>query len=1081
MEDSARLAECYNTFDDSDSWPGGFTGGNPFTAERIFDDKKKSQDIRILVAYSGDKIVGHCNVCDGELDEESAYVGILGVDPSFQGQGYGKDMLIEAAETAARAGKRRIDLHTWGGNLKAMPLYKRTGYNWVPDTRVLMESHVPGILNAPLFNEFFERYFWYEVMKREIRQDVDDIVEDGIGVFKYNFEGNNGDALEVSIDREVKGICAFSLTMDGKSISAEVRPKAHRGYIGFGDIPFEFKISNDYAESLNYSVDVKPMKALPVNIEGTTNGIIDAAGQVIIRGTYSIPIGSRSIDREINPDEKVPSQAEWTLIIAGKTINLYSGLIARNPISISSSPQFPIISPGESTEIGVGLRNNTDRILDGVVNLRAPEKYDICIKSTNFSINPGEGIELPIELEIDSAEPNGVLPITVSLKLTENGTTTEITKTLDVGILGVKGAIAYKSLDNYLVLESESFRILINEYPPMAVRRIDNKILGIESSGWGLLPDIGYPFSSGGSEWDRKEFHVDFQNTPDYAEIKLTGESTERPGLVMKVIYRINVGTQYLDIRTDFKNTGDTKLENLGVKLGGWFSNVGDVLVVPCRGSLYELSSLEWLGGRVLSKKPEDYHESWSAVQSDTRGLLGYIWDASHISTVSVQRKWSFPRLEYKIPDIESGGEFGLDVLKMAIGQGDWRQVRGLYARLNGLDLESASPLELRSDLEVGIVPESQSLGRLSDSVFLVDRAKSNSMELRIQVIIMEKFSGKLTLRMPEGVLVNGIQEISADIKDLSLDNPFKHPITISVGDDSAWIRKGGEILLEFKNRVVRLPLSMIIFDSEAEVHRTVETKESLDLHSTVVSGIRMAVSPDYSASLVRFGPVDESSIFYDTFPRADPLVWDDRHFSGVTPRLIGSMVWDWQTALPKEVWSVSVSEDEQWVGYELTSTLKHCPRIKGMGITIRYKLLKGTPLLSAEIQAHNSTVQWNRFSFGLQGVPRPGEKKQSLIHSVHGSQQIVYEPTEVGGGFNPPAKEGWLAYQDVETGRTLGIVSPIKGPREVLRYTNTGPAGQWISLGDTRKLKPEESTSLSFFLMTVKDPEDVKSLKGLR
>ncbi|MHA1480795.1 MAG: GNAT family N-acetyltransferase, partial [Candidatus Thorarchaeota archaeon] len=101
LEDSARLAECYNTFDDSDSWPGGFTGGNPYTAERIFDDKKKSQDIRILVAYSGDKIVGHCNVCEGELDEESAYVGILGVDPAFQGQGFGKDMLIEAAETAA--------------------------------------------------------------------------------------------------------------------------------------------------------------------------------------------------------------------------------------------------------------------------------------------------------------------------------------------------------------------------------------------------------------------------------------------------------------------------------------------------------------------------------------------------------------------------------------------------------------------------------------------------------------------------------------------------------------------------------------------------------------------------------------------------------------------------------------------------------------------------------------------------------------------------------------------------------------------------------------------------------------------
>ena len=92
-------------------------------------------------------------------------------------------------------------------------------------------------------------------------------------------------------------------------------------------------------------------------------------------------------------------------------------------------------------------------------------------------------------------------------------------------------------------------------------------------------------------------------------------------------------------------------------------------------------------------------------------------------------------------------------------------------------------PRTQRSDLEVGIVPASQTVDRLRDSVFLVDRAKSNSMELRIQVIIKEKFSGKLTLRLPDGILTDGLQEITAEIKDLSLDNPFKHPISISVND----------------------------------------------------------------------------------------------------------------------------------------------------------------------------------------------------------------------------------------------------------------------------------------------------------
>ncbi|TET10572.1 MAG: GNAT family N-acetyltransferase, partial [Candidatus Thorarchaeota archaeon] len=148
IEDSGRLAECLNSFDDSDSWPGGFTGGNPFTAQRVFEDKKKRKDIRDIVAHSDDKIVGECNICEASLDKEAAYVGLLGVNPLYQGKGFGKALLIEAAKTAAEAGKRRIDLHTWGGNLKAVPLYKRTGYNWVPGTRVLMESHIPGIIGT---------------------------------------------------------------------------------------------------------------------------------------------------------------------------------------------------------------------------------------------------------------------------------------------------------------------------------------------------------------------------------------------------------------------------------------------------------------------------------------------------------------------------------------------------------------------------------------------------------------------------------------------------------------------------------------------------------------------------------------------------------------------------------------------------------------------------------------------------------------------------------------------------------------------------------------------------------------------
>ncbi|UCH04089.1 MAG: hypothetical protein JSW05_10965 [Candidatus Thorarchaeota archaeon] len=76
-EDAARLAECFNSIDDSDSWPGGFTHGNPYTAERVLDDRKKRETFRSLVAYSGDKIVGTCDIAQSMMSKDAAYVGVL--------------------------------------------------------------------------------------------------------------------------------------------------------------------------------------------------------------------------------------------------------------------------------------------------------------------------------------------------------------------------------------------------------------------------------------------------------------------------------------------------------------------------------------------------------------------------------------------------------------------------------------------------------------------------------------------------------------------------------------------------------------------------------------------------------------------------------------------------------------------------------------------------------------------------------------------------------------------------------------------------------------------------------------------
>ncbi|MFW9853208.1 MAG: GNAT family N-acetyltransferase [Candidatus Thorarchaeota archaeon] len=138
-EDYIKLARCYNSFKDSDSWPGGFGGSFVFTEEWV-EDYYKDLDFETLFVIDNiedeSKMVGVCLCNRSWTVPDSWYVGILGVDPEYQGQKYGKALLLRATEFAMEKNARFIGLHTWGGNLKALPLYKRQGYKWRPGTSV---------------------------------------------------------------------------------------------------------------------------------------------------------------------------------------------------------------------------------------------------------------------------------------------------------------------------------------------------------------------------------------------------------------------------------------------------------------------------------------------------------------------------------------------------------------------------------------------------------------------------------------------------------------------------------------------------------------------------------------------------------------------------------------------------------------------------------------------------------------------------------------------------------------------------------------------------------------------------------
>ncbi len=1083
LADAGRLAECLNSFDDSDSWPGGFTHGNPFTAERVLKSWSKSKNIRVIVGYSDDKIVGHCNVSDAELDSEAAYIGLLGVNPQYQGQGYGKAMLIEAAQAAADAGKRRIDLYTWGGNLKAMPLYKRTGYSWVPGTRVLMESHIPGILGAEMFREFFERYDWYDSFKVEINQDMDDFVEDGFGVFRYHFEGNDGDVLNVKVDREAKGICGFDMTFDGKTISAEVRPTTHVGYIGLGDTEISFKIRNETGTNLQYSIEANAVRDITVGLTGELSGFLSTNEETHLSGTMAIKPEATPLDKETNAFEKAKTQGEFTLILGDREIKLFSGLIPTEALTISAGPMLPCIAPGEETTIKIGLQNNTNEVVRGELVLGFPTRTNMKESTIDFQIESGKATEVPLKLATTDTDDNSVIPVRINISVNQISAKVPLMeKTLNISVIGASGAVVYEGLGKNYILETESIRIGLQKTPSMALTYLEYKPLNERVTGWGLLPDVGYPFSGEGSEWYKTEFKVNMTSSEKTAEIELTADSIERPGLRYTIIHRVHSGLSLLDTIVKLENTGSKVISNLGVQTHGWYRFLSDKMHVPLRNQIVILDAVDWNGRRQLPRSPKEYHENWISTQKQGDGLIfGRIWEQQYIEEIVLSRSNNQPQFEYKLPDLKPGDSIQFTPCRTIITEGSWEKIRNIWARIKGTSesVRLDEQITPRSDLEFELVPKSSGIQRRKISPIFVDATIENEMEFRLRVVHENPVSADCTLRMPKGLLVNGKDELSFTIEEVSIDKPFHLPLKITTKGEKSWFVRGGEVVLKFQARFVRESLEAVIYDSSITPERVNTVEEKSELMTTTIRDYSIAVSPQNVGGLVRYGKIGEPSMFFDTFPKVEPFIWWDKAFSGVTPYLIGFDIWNWESGLYEEHWTITEVTSGSWVGYEAKATLEHSPGIKGLEATMRYLLLPGTPLIRLEAQLKNSSGLWKLPFIGFRCIPTPGGDAQSKIHTIHGGQRILYEPTGNSADIWAQPEAGWGAYEGLISGKILGIVSTIK-TRESLAIDTLSDKAHHLVFRTQPAIRSGATAEAVMYLFDAQSVEDVELLKNL-
>ena len=141
-------------------------------------------------------------------DPQAARVPLLNVSPQFQGRGLGRDLLKRALAHTCELGYQRLSLGTWAGNLKSIPLYKKTGFFWAPDTSVTMHNFLPLLFALQPVQEFLDGADWYTTQVRDLSASPDKEKRGKTDVFTYLWR-RDGRELRATIDRQARGLLAL--------------------------------------------------------------------------------------------------------------------------------------------------------------------------------------------------------------------------------------------------------------------------------------------------------------------------------------------------------------------------------------------------------------------------------------------------------------------------------------------------------------------------------------------------------------------------------------------------------------------------------------------------------------------------------------------------------------------------------------------------------------------------------------------------------------------------------------------------------------------------------------------------------
>ncbi len=1015
MADAEKLAQMFAGFDSV--WPGGFNRGTPATPQQLYDKYRKMSRLAVCVAQdcsdAGDDFIGYCDL-DAAADEtDTAYIPLLGAGPEHHGRGVGRELLREMIRRATQAGFRELTLYTWAGNLKAVPLYKKVGFFWEPDTSVFMRNFIPGLLASPFVRQFFQNRDWYSTLKRDLTVEPDTDLWNGIEVYRYRFEDGE-DYLNVVFDR----VCGGLTAVETRQFSVEcVAHTPESGAVAGTTVPVRWCITRHTDE--------------PLQVELTASGCDGIELSYMMEAPFDVA-------QRFELDRAVRITPDAGPISGGNRQRLIRTELKINGVELTLETGVKVVRPLEfRLENASALVGHSRKLLLHVTSNLAYDAEGALIVRSDAAIE-GTGICTPLHLQAKSGQD-----IELNLR-SETAGYTSLHLDWSLGSLTGSRALPLRVTGNRPVVSIDSVfdQQIVQETPGI---RVVNELLGgvteitSTTAGQGIKFSMsvpGPPFKGYRRRKILMSGSVDADGAatvsavyPEMKDLRIERTITIISDNLARIDHVVtNSGMGPLDASLQLRMFRDDQL----------------TLCLPTNRGLIREPGMDWVSFPMFEDDaladPKALAENWFAIETGSI-VVGFIWAGD----AKLETRWGY-FLTADAGCIEPGISKQIEPIWAVVGSGDWRLVRGWWDRL------------IKADEAREIAPaEPQRVFRMTaDESPILIGGDSNHVNLKIH--------------NDRRLVLSGTVNLSGDGLDITpgtspLDGVcFMHsPAEISVGLTPAAGYGAGKLNAEIVTPAYTIRESLPVVQVEAPGAVDIVHSDDEIYHvSNGVIGYRVA--PNYIGSITHLTS-HEQEFLHSSWPTPGTLAWANPWYGGIHP----CIDWMGDAYTTKERFSASTVErigasGRKWNGVSLACEFEHKDR-KGLRVEVDYLTLPASDLLLVVSRWTNQTRGEKSLSGGLGVWAGVGGRVDNTVaywasngSMKHRRRAETGMETRVGS---------WMAFENPETASRLQVV--VSGKDSEILLVDIGKQGAYAQNYLQTKLKA--GATLTQFTWIVVNP----------